>query len=422
MERSFLPSHLEILESPPNPASRAMFWGLALMLGVVLVWLISGRLDVVVSANSLVVVSGGSKVVQSPDGGIVRGVFVKDGEHVLEGALLIQLDSQVLSADEKRVTYELAATDKEIQRLESFVAWMDGGQFMVDDVFASQTASYIARKEELIASIEAKKNELDSMSARLEEYERTLPLIAGRAESFSSLAEKQLVSRAQWSELEQQRIEGEQRVKSTRHQISSIQMEIRKLYVQINSFSAEHRLRAKERLAVLFPQRESLRLEQTKLHSRLAQLSLRAPVAGYVQELSVHTVGGVVNAVDALMVIVPDDAGVEIEARILSKDIGFVQEGQTVNVKVDAFPFTQYGTMTGVLSTLNSEAVRDDALGMIYKAKISLSQTDKDADGWSSRLSAGMTATAEIHTGHRSLMMYLLDPVLTRVDEAGRER
>lgn len=141
-----------------------------------------------------------------------------------------------------------------------------------------------------------------------------------------------------------------------------------------------------------------------------------------MQELAVHTIGGVVTPAQALLVIVPDDAGLEVEAQILNRDIGFVRPGQDAEIKLDAFPYTHYGTIAGKVMSISQDAVKDDKLGLVYPVRIQLGAHLIVADGKSIQLEPGMSSSVEIKTEQRRIIEYLLTPMLKYQSEALRER
>ena len=162
--------------------------------------------------------------------------------------------------------------------------------------------------------------------------------------------------------------------------------------------------------------------EAAKAEQRKQLLTLTAPVDGTVQQLAMHTIGGVVTAAQPIMVIVPSEDKLEIEAIVPNKDIGFVQVGQDVVVKIESFPYTRYGYLTGKVKTVSFDAVENKDLGLVYTAIVSLDKDTLNIEGKPVRLDAGMNATAEIKTGKRSVISYLLSPLQTKVDESLRER
>ncbi|PPT72754.1 hypothetical protein XarbCFBP8150_03295 [Xanthomonas arboricola] len=150
--------------------------------------------------------------------------------------------------------------------------------------------------------------------------------------------------------------------------------------------------------------------------------ALRAPVAGTVQQLAVHTVGGVVTPAQALLVVVPSEDALEIEATVLNKDIGFVRPGKDVIVKVDSFPYSRYGYLTGKVVSVSHDAAQDEQLGLVFPARVKLERATLKIDGISARLNAGMSLSAEIKTGKRRVIDYLLSPFQQHTTEALRER
>jgi len=121
-------------------------------------------------------------------------------------------------------------------------------------------------------------------------------------------------------------------------------------------------------------------------------------------------------------VIVPDDAEVQVSAQILNKDIGFIYEGQPVRVKLEAFNFTDYGLIEGVVDNISRDAIQDENLGLVYAARIKLNKRHLMVGGRRQAIGPGLQVQAEIKTGERRIIQYLLSPIAKTMDEAGRER
>jgi len=172
---------------------------------------------------------------------------------------------------------------------------------------------------------------------------------------------------------------------------------------------------ANERVAQLSPD-----VDKTRQRDRMTQL--RAPVDGAVQQLAVHTIGGVVTPAQPLLAIVPSDEALEIEANVLNKDIGFVRPGQAVTVKIESFPYTRYGYLDGVVESVSHDAAQDDTLGLIFPARIRLTQTHLMIDGVRVTMTPGMSVSAEVKTGTRRVIDYLLSPLQQHQSEAMREQ
>jgi len=164
------------------------------------------------------------------------------------------------------------------------------------------------------------------------------------------------------------------------------------------------------------------REELTIAEQRNRRTILTSPATGIVQQLQVHTIGAVLRPADPILVVVPDGSTLVVDAMVLNRDAGFVREGQDVRVKLEAFPFTRYGIVEGTLTFMSRDAIQDENLGLVFPARVELSQFAINVDGRATPLTAGLAATAEIKTGRRRIIEYLLSPLQRRVEEAGRER
>jgi len=192
---------------------------------------------------------------------------------------------------------------------------------------------------------------------------------------------------------------------------------------------AQARARILEQLAKAESEAELRREELTKAARRSSLQELLSPVDGTVAQLAVHTIGGVVEPAKPIMVIVPEDGTLVAEVKLANKDVGFVRVGQAVAVKLEAFPFTRYGTIPGRVEWISADAVEEDKAplgqagqGLVYRLRVSLGRGQMSRGDDAIQLSPGMSATADIRTGRRSILSYLLSPIDEARLEAGRER
>jgi hemolysin D len=150
-------------------------------------------------------------------------------------------------------------------------------------------------------------------------------------------------------------------------------------------------------------------------------MQIKSPVAGLVQQLNVHTVGGVVTSAQPLMEIVPDDT-LEVEAHISNKDIGFVNPGQSAVVKIATFPYTRFGYLAGRVIKVSNAATSDKKLGLVFLARIRIPSNRFKVESKWLDLSPGMEVTAEIKTGTQKVWQYFLSPLIETGRESLRER
>ena len=151
-------------------------------------------------------------------------------------------------------------------------------------------------------------------------------------------------------------------------------------------------------------------------------MTLTAPVDGVVQQLAIHTIGGVVTPAQALLALVPRENALEVEAVLENKDIGFVYAGQDATVKLETFLFTRYGTIPGKVRVVSNDAANDEKRGLIYPVRVQLARTTMQIENKTVNLSPGMAATVEIKTGTRRVIEYFLSPLLQYANESLRER
>ncbi|MEY2875041.1 MAG: hypothetical protein RLZZ373_2412, partial [Pseudomonadota bacterium] len=239
-------------------------------------------------------------------------------------------------------------------------------------------------------------------------YSQELPLVAQRARDFAELAQTRDVSRHAWMEKEQARLDLEGQIADLGRQKTALTAELRK--------SAQDTRTEASRQAAAAQQ------EVRKGRVRGDLLRLTAPVDGTVQQLAVHTVGGVVSPAQPLMQIVPKQTTVEMEAFLENRDVGFVKEGQTARIKIDAFEYTKYGTLDATVGHVSRDAIQDEKRGPIYAVKLVLHRPVLQVAGEAVPITAGMSGSVEIKTGSRRLIEYVLSPLVQHTRESLRER
>jgi hemolysin D len=429
-EIAFLPAALEIQETPPNPLGRALLWTLVAIIVAAIAWASLGHIDIVAVAPGKVIPSDRVKVIQPVATGQVRAIHVRDGQEVKQGQTLIELDPTIALAERDRLAKQLRDEEAALDRQQLFASWLHNGQrsngrlaaglqrTLLDQFIAEHRAKLAAIDQ----SLERKRADMVATQRLVEKGERTLPLITTRAVSVAKLADSNLVARNSALELEQQRIEAEQDLGAQRATLQSTNAAINELAEQRSAAHLEAQRSASQAIEGLEARVGALRQELLKAQTITVQQSLTAPVDGVVQQLKVHTVGGVVTPAEQLMVIVPQGQPLEIEALVFNRDIGFVIEGQRATVKVDAFPFTRYGTIAGDIVNVSKDAATDEKLGLVYPSRIRLATTQIRIDAKNVDLSPGMAVTVEIKTGQRRLIEYFLSPLLQAAAESARER
>ncbi len=251
----------------------------------------------------------------------------------------------------------------------------------------------------------------------------TSPLARREANDYRDLAADNYVARHDYLTKEQTALEQEHELAAQQSHLRELGAGVAEQRAIIESISSQFRREQLDALDKANQQFTQNREDETKAETRKRLLTLYSPVAGTVQQLTTHTLGGVVTTAQALMEVVPDDA-VEVEANIENKDIGFVNVGQDAVVKVEAFPYTRYGYLLGKVVAVSNDAIqdRDKKLGLSFVARVRLPSSQMRVENKWISLTPGMQVTIEIKTGRRSVASYFLDPLIQNVQESLHER
>lgn len=250
----------------------------------------------------------------------------------------------------------------------------------------------------------------------------TLPLLDRQLEARRTLAAKGYSSRLQLYQMEEERIERVRNIDVHAAAAARAAAAIGRVDQELRQMTTEFVAQAAQKLAEAEDNALLRRQELAKTGQRRTQQRLTSPVDGTVHQLAVHTLGGVVQPAERLMTVVPARGGLIVEANVLNKDIGFVREGQPVRVKVDAFPFTEHGTLDGVVEHVARDAREDEKLGLVYAVRIAVNPKQVNHNLRTGAIAPGMSVQAEVRTGERRVIAYLLSPISRRLDEAGGER
>ena len=361
---------------------------MVLLFVVALFWAMFGQLDIVAVAPGRIVPSDRVKVIQPLETGVVRKIHVSDGQTVSAGQLLIELDATASAADlakteeahlSARLTMErtralLLALERNQEPQLPGVEEVDTQRMTIErQLMLTLWREFNSKRAAQQAELTKRQAELATTRQLLDKLEKTLPYITQRADDYQQLLKQNFVSRHGFLDMEKERVAQQQDLAVQQSRVRELQAAISAQQQFIQSQDAEFRRQQADQLHQAQQQWEQSGEERIKARQRHQLTQLRAPVAGTVQQLATHTVGGVVTSAQALMVIVPDNT-LEIEATIENKDIGFVQTGQTATIKIETFPYTRYGFLTGTVQYLSHDAMADEKQGLVFRAHIRLEQ------------------------------------------------
>jgi len=401
----------------------------------VIAWACLGQVDMVSSAPGKLIPAGGGKVVQPLETATVTAIRVRDGQHVRKGDVLVELEPTETRSERDRLQGELAGAQMDVARLRTVAQGKAfsgpvGGDAAQTAVARQEALAERAELEEKLATLDRQidqhRAEIASSQAEVARLEALLPIDQKSTAVFVTLAKKGYGSTLQLLQAQEKQEDTARQLEVQRRKAPELQAEIAALQRQRAETSAESAKTDLGQLSDAQVKASSLQQQLTGAEEHLRTRTLVASTAGTVQELAIHTVGGVVQPAETLMRIAPAGVGVEVEAKLPNKDVGFVRAGMPVAVKVETFPFTRYGVLRGTVSNVSDDAVSDKrpdgSEELTYLVRVKLERDTMAVDGHTVRLEPGMAVTAEVKTGHRRVIQYVLSPLAKAVHEAGRER
>jgi hemolysin D len=464
-DREFLPAAIEILVTPPSPVARSLLLAICALFVSALAWSYFGWIDIHAVAQGKIQPSGRSKVVQPLEAGRVVGINVENGSRVNAGDVLLELDPTETSADREAQASDLGAARAEAARRKAAIAAALTETFapqpmkFTDDIeqsirqreanvmiadLAQLRSSVMSLKAQLAEKLATKERLISTISAR----QKLIALAKERVSMREQIDAKGAGSRALTIEALQQLENYVTTDAGDRGQLletdASVHSLTRKMEETVSQFIADQT----QKLAEIERKRDRTEQELIKAQSKTDRTQLKSPIDGTVQQLSITTVGQVVTSGQSLLTVVPLEGPIEVEAMIANKDIGFVEPGQPAIVKIEAFPFTRYGTVDATVSKVSRDAVDErDATNLsdaatvtkpqpgastaqqqsrtqnlVFPAALQLAQRSLLIDGKEVPLTPGMAVIVEIKTGSRRAIDFVLSPLREVTVQAGRER
>jgi hemolysin D len=463
-DQEFLPAALEILEQPASPVRIALIWFIAAVTLTALIWSWFGQIDIHAVAQGRIQPDGRTKVIQPLEPGRISAIHVVNGARVRAGDPLLDLDSTETGADREAIAAELDGAEAEAARRQAALA------SLIDDEPVARAISFapglrpaLRQREQaalaadiqhlaatqisLRSQIEERRAQQRRIRQGIIEREKLVVVLTERVAMRQKLVDLAAGARAPVIDAIQELQKEAANLVSERGQMAEMDAAIASLEAKRAESRSQFRAEQTAKLVEAERRADKATQDAIKARSRDSRTRLIAPIDGTVQQLAVTTLGQVVTSGQPLLTLVPSQVQLEIEALVLNRDIGFVRPGQDVTIKVEAFPFTRFGTIEGKVLRVSDDAIDEreaatlaDAAAttrspnasalspnarlqnLVFPATISLPQTAIPVGERLVPLSAGMSVTVEIKTGQRRVIDYVLSPIREVGSEAARER
>lgn len=398
----FLPIIAEIENEPVNPLGRTMFWILITLIVLTSIWLIFGKVDVVVSARGKIIPDGETKIIQPLETGVIKKILVKEGDFVRKGQTLIAIDPSTTQPQLSSLKANLEYTNLERKRLE---AASKGKTFNTDGTEDAQTQQelYQSSVSDLRNQLQAKMAEIRGLNEEVRNYQKQLSINSAKERRMNDVSD--IIARNDLDKVRQENSDFHSKIQDLRQQIAQRQKEAD--YIRSNFKT----LNFKD-LADRDKKANELQANIKEIEFRKSQQNIVSPVDGYVNTLLVHTAGGVVTPAEKLVSVVPLNAPIVVKATVMNKDIGFIRAGMPVLIKIDTFDFQKYGMINGVVKKVSKDSIEDQKQGLIYDVYIKPLNHTLMVEGRETPISTGMSLTAEIKVNKRRIIEFFIYPMI----------
>jgi hemolysin D len=461
-DNAFLAPALEILETPPSPVRVALIWIICALAAASIAWAYFGRIDIIAVAQGKFQPTGRVKVIEPLETGKVAALHVFNGARVAAGDVLVEFDRSAAEADAQSARAGLASSRAEAARRSAALAAAKARSF--DPIPAiswpDETPPALrAREQRVLAAdlgqVAAGLASLDAQHAQKQAERDQLLLTIGTQKNLVATLQERVDMRTTVAERNGNKAAVIDATETLQYQITQLAIQQgqfasasraldvfdKDMQKTIEAFLADNA----EKLSEAERQAEELEQKLAKAEAAIEHLTLKAPIAGTVQASALTTIGQVVSSGQEVMRIVPEDAGLEIEVYVLNKDIGFVEPGQQAVVKIESFPFTQYGTIAAHVTRVARDSIPEPEANqnegdparaanssafagaqrtqnLVFPVTLEPEAATIGIDGRPVPLTPGMAATVEIKTGSRRILEFVFSPLLQITGGAMRER
>lgn len=432
-ERSLLSESIHIEEELVPAFVRPILYLVGALILLFLIWAALTRMKEVARAPGEVMPSGSVKLVQHLDGGIIAEILTEERKLVEQGDILLRMDGTQASADYKQMKARLDSLRLREERLEAFTEERrpDFGSLGIDqpEIISAQQDIYITQIDTLNSSlsildrqIAQRKQRVRQLKLALEVAKEQQALTGELAAMRENLASRQLVNRTVLLETRRAKVTASGEVNRITEEIGVTENELAE---SVNRRTDTLNQSRRDALAELGSIRaEIAEVEETlqRLLARVNRLEVRAPIRGHVLDVKVQNIGQVVQPGALLMQVVSDNAVLEAEVRISPRDIGFVRVGQPVNLRVTSYDYSRFGFVKGRLKRVSASSLLDESENAYYQGLIELEAHYVGQDPGRNLLQPGMNVEAEILTGEKTLLVYLVKPLIDVVSMSFHER
>ena len=394
LKYDFMPSLLEIIERPAHKAGTVIIFGVFTLLIAVIVWACLSKIDVVITSSGSIQPVGNLNVVESYANGSVKSINVTEGAYVKKGDVLIELDTESLEIDENQLNNQKKIIESQREVYLKIRSSEDVSKIKISD--------YAAELQPYIQAI------LDSDAS----YKNTL---ANLEKEKSNADLNQQIAQIQLEEYQENGTE--RQAKSQELLIQQYTLDLEQTDLKIVYTKTQYSANVNSQISQINSQLDEINNNLEKYRLSKEYQKITAPVSGYVNSISVNTIGETVTSAEQLVTIVPDNTPVEMVCYVKNMDIADVEIGMETEIKLEAYPYNKYGTVKGTVKYISPSSFNSEQLGSVYLVKLEISGVPEGIN-----IVSGLSGSVEIKTDKRTVMEYFLDPIMKGFGESLKEK
>ncbi len=413
LRRDFLPEALELIEKPASPWGHFGIILISLTVACLLLWAIIGKIDTTVSARGRLSAGGemGIQKLQAENNGQIKKIHVREGDHVEQGQILIELASDT----EEDVRHFNEERSMENRYMETLVKRLQKGKKLgklekFEGKRLVEVYEYVASVEKRYQEkIEGIQLEIDRGKEEIQNICDTLEALAGQEKDYRELWQSGALPKSEWEAKKNEWSQQRQQKKIAEKELARLKKSVSAAKSEYEGELSTMRLECRKEI-------EEDQVNEGKSVRDYEDQFLRAPVTGTVKALLVHTEGGVVSAAQELLEIVPDGQDYIMELSVQNQDIGYIKIGQPVSIHFDTYDYQKYGKLQGEVSYISPDAFENEQLGAVYMVRVTLPEEQRKGAYQDIEWHGGIQGTAEIKTGERRIINFFIEPVREHVD------
>lgn len=412
-----------VLQTTPNKLRKVLYFWVFAVFGFI-IWANFAMIDEIVRGDGEIIPSGQNQMVQNLEGGIVKQILIAEGQEVKKGQVLIRIDNQKSQSNFSSNELQAKALTAKVIRLQ---AESSGQEFKVDlkkeielgSLIDNERSLYISHKQQRDAKLSTEKEKLTQRQQELSEAKSHLrnvkysyDIIQEEIKITEPMVLRGIKSKVEFLKLKREANDIEDKFNTVTKSIPRLESQVKEAQKNLEEQELQFRNKAKIELNETLIELQSLQADSTALKDQVDRTIVKSPMDGYVQRLYVHTLGGVIRPGADIVEIVPSGQALLVEVKVKPADIAFIHYDQKAKVKFSAYDFSIYGGLEGKVKYISADTIKDEKDNVFYTVRI---KTDKNFLGSKNnplKIIPGMTVNVDIITGKKSVLDYILKPII----------